>query len=137
MTDGRFRVLHVDDDPVFVDLAALMLERESSELTVTTETCPRDALDRVAREQVDAVISDFDMLEMNGLEFLEEFRRIDPNTPFILYTGKGSEEIASKAISAGVTDYVQKGRGQEQYTVLANRVTNAISRNRAEKEATR
>lgn len=51
----------------------------------------------------------------------------------ILFTGKGSEEIASEAITAGVTEYLQKGGGTEQYQVLANRIQNAVEHHRAER----
>ncbi len=57
----------------------------------------------------------------DGIEFLESVRAIDEKLPFILFTGKGSEEVASEAISAGVTDYLQKHQGTDQYTMLANR----------------
>lgn len=62
----------------------------------------------------------------NGIEFLETDREEYPNLPFILYTGKGSEEVASDAISAGATDYLQKGSGTDQYQLLANRTPNAV-----------
>ena len=55
----------------------------------------------------------------------------------MLFTGKGSEEIASDAISAGVTDYLQKESGTDQYAILANRITNAVSARRATTEADR
>ncbi len=51
----------------------------------------------------------------DGIEFLEAVREGHRDLPFILYTGKGSEEVASDAISAGVTDYLQKGSGTDQY----------------------
>lgn len=70
------------------------------------------------------------MPEMDGLAFLTAVRREDVDVPFILFTGQGSEEIAGDAITAGVTDYLQKG-GPSQYTVLANRVRNAVERYRA------
>jgi signal transduction histidine kinase len=50
--------------------------------------------------------------------------------PFILFTNKGSADIASEAIEAGVTDYLRKGGGPEQYEVLANRITNAVQQER-------
>jgi len=73
------------------------------------------------------------MPRTDGLEFLEAVRADYPDLPFILFTGKGSEEIASEAISSGVTDYLQKGAGTNRYTVLANRVENATCRYHAEK----
>jgi DNA-binding NtrC family response regulator len=51
---------------------------------------------------------------VDGLEFLASVREEYPDLPFILFTGKGSEEIASEAISRGVTDYLQKETGTDQ-----------------------
>ncbi|MGA9402579.1 PAS domain-containing protein, partial [Haladaptatus sp.] len=65
---------------------------------------------------------------------LEAVRIRLPELPFILFTGKGSEEIASEAISAGVTEYLQKG-GPDGYAVLANRIENVVHRYHAEREA--
>ncbi len=77
------------------------------------------------------------MPNQNGIEFLHAVRDDYPDLPFILFTGKGSEEVASKAISAGVTDYLQKEAGTDQYTVLANRIRNAVDRARAQSEQQR
>lgn len=63
---------------------------------------------------------------INGIEYLEAVREDYPNLPFILYTGEGSEAVASEAISAGVTEYLQKESGTSHYEVLANRIRNAV-----------
>ncbi|MFC7198111.1 PAS domain S-box protein [Halospeciosus flavus] len=120
-------VLHIDDDSSFADLVATFLEREHEAFTVHTETDPRDALAvlETSERSVDCVVCDYDMPGLDGLDVLERVRDTHPDLPFILYTGKGSEEIASEAISAGVTDYLQKTGGTEQYSVLANRILNA------------
>lgn len=55
--------------------------------------------------------------------------------PFTLFTGKGSEEIASVAIIAGVSDFLQKGAGNSRYTNLANRIANLVEQYRARKTA--
>lgn len=130
----RIRVLHVDDEPDFVDLSASYLERENSRLTVETATSPDDGLDQLS-DELDCIISDYDMPGMNGIEFLEAVRTEYPDLPFILFTGKGSESVAGDAISAGITDYLQKETGVEQYTVLANRAQNAVSQYRAQRRA--
>lgn len=121
-------ILHIDDDPSFADLVALFLERQHDAFTVHTETDPRDALSLLEESDtaVDCIVSDYDMPGLDGLELLERVRDTRPDLPFILFTGKGSEEIASDAITAGVTDYLQKAGGTEQYSVLANRVRNAV-----------
>ena len=127
-------VLHVDDDPAFLDLASRMLDRTDERIDVTTETDPRVALDRLASSAIDCVVSDYDMPQMNGLEFLRHVREDHPKLPFVLFTGKGSEEIASEAISAGVTDYLQKGPREDQYALLSNRIVNSVERHAAERE---
>ncbi|USZ68120.1 PAS domain S-box protein [Halorussus salilacus] len=133
---NAIRVLLVDDDATVADLTATYLERTSERLTTVVETNTDDALDRVTGdERVDCVVSDYEMPGTDGLAFLDEVRAVAPDLPFVLFTGKGSEEIASEAISAGVTDYLQKGTGTDQYEVLANRVQNAVAQFRAEKEA--
>ncbi|WP_256288934.1 hybrid sensor histidine kinase/response regulator [Halobellus inordinatus] len=127
----EIRILHVDDDSEFVDLTASFLTRQNDTFSVSTSTNPHRALDRIEDGTLDCVVSDYEMPEMSGLELLERVRERDSEVPFILFTGKGSEEIASRAISAGVTDYLQKGMGTDQYAVLANRIENAVEQTRS------
>lgn len=131
---SAIRVLCVDDDPEFADLTATYLERRNGRFAVETATSPDRGLDLIGDHPPDCIVSDYDMPGTNGIEFLRDVREDNPDLPFILYTGKGSEEVASEAISAGVTDYLQKGSGTHQYTVLANRVTNAVAQARAERQ---
>ncbi|SFR50552.1 hybrid sensor histidine kinase/response regulator [Halorubrum sodomense] len=134
-TDGAAsRVLFVDDEPGAADLAATHVERLVDGIETVTRLSPDEALDVVREGRVDCVVSDFDMPGADGLELLESVREIDSGLPFVLFTGKGSEEIASEAISAGVTDYLQKGAGRDRYEMLANSVANALGRRRAERD---
>ncbi len=135
MDPGRetIRVLHVDDDPDFGTLAAMLVEREAdADLTVTTVRSAAEGLSRLADEEVDCIVSDYEMPEMDGLEFLRAVRNRHAELPFILFTGRGSEEVARDAFRAGATDYMQKETGVDQYAVLANRVRNAVSKYRAQ-----
>jgi DNA-binding NtrC family response regulator len=131
------RVLHVDDDPEFADLAAIYLEREGNDFELLTENSPETGLERLEAEPVDCIVSDYDMPHTDGLEFLAAVREEYPELPFILFTGKGSEEIASEAITAGVTGYFQKESGTDQYAVLANRIENAVEQYHANREVKR
>jgi PAS domain S-box-containing protein len=133
----RVRVLHVDDDPGFADLTATYLERADERFEVFTATGAEAGLERLADREIHCVVSDYEMPGTDGLEFLGAVRDRFPDLPFLLFTGKGSEEIASEAISAGVTDYLQKGTGGDQYDLLANRVANAVDRYDTERERRR
>ncbi|EMA22889.1 hybrid sensor histidine kinase/response regulator [Haloarcula amylolytica] len=139
MTDiaGTMRILHVDDEPGFADMTATFLEREDDRLDVQAATSAAAGLEILTDTDIDCVVSDYDMPDRNGIQFLEAVREKYGSLPFILYTGKGSEEIASDAISAGVTDYLQKGSGTDQYAVLANRITNAVESQRVKRERNR
>ena len=131
---GPRRVLLVDDEPGAADLAATHVERLVDGVETVTRTAPADALAVVREQRVDCVVSDYNMPGTDGLELLEAVRSIDPGLPFVLFTGRGSEEIASEAVSAGVTDYLQKGVGRDRYEMLANSVENALDRRRAERD---
>jgi len=131
----QIRVLHVDDEPDFGDMTATFLERENDRLKIETATEANEGLELLASREYDCVVSDYDMPRMDGIEFLESVREEYPDLPFILFTGKGSEEVASEAISKGVTDYLQKESGTGQYELLSNRVVNAVQKHMAEERA--
>ncbi len=131
-------VLQVDDDPDFAEMAAEFVTREDPQFTIEIASSVTAGLDRfVQNGGFDCVISDYEMPGQDGIEFLKTVRERNPDLTFILYTGKGSEEIASEAISAGATDYLQKEDGTDQYAVLANRARNPVKLYRAEHEASR
>lgn len=65
-------ILYVDDEPDFLDLARIYLERIIDQLTVISATSAADGLDRLVREPVDRIVSDYQMPRMDGLEFHEQ-----------------------------------------------------------------
>ncbi|WP_181684694.1 response regulator [Halorhabdus salina] len=130
-------VLCVDDEPDFLALSETVLQRSAERFEIITETDPTAVLDRLSSNPVDCVVSDYDMPHMDGLELLDAIRAEHAELPFILFTGKGSEEVASEAIARGVTDYLQKGGGTERYALLVNRIENAVSQQRRNRELKR
>lgn len=127
-------LLHVDDDRALAELTSDFLRRADDRVSVHIETRASDGFEKLDEREFDAVISDYDMPGQNGIEFLESVRESDADIPFILYTGKGSEEVASAAIAAGVTDYLQKATGADHYELLANSINNAVQAADAETE---
>lgn len=129
--DPRITILLVDDDPALRNLTKTYLEQIISDLLVLEANDGNAALEILETESINCIVSDFDMPAMDGISFLKIVRDHDQDLPFILYTGKGSEEVASNAISAGVSDYMQKSAGQDHYELLAKRIRNHIETHRS------
>lgn len=126
--DDQVRVLFVDDDPSALATTTEYLERQVDDLEMVEETDPTDVLDRLESTDVDCIVSDYKMPGRNGIELLTEVREEYPTLPFIFYTGRGSETVASEAISRDATDYVRKSVDTEDFEVLINRIRTAIDR---------
>ena len=124
---GPIRVLHVDDDTQFTQLTESFLDR-FGEFAVTSRTTYEGAVEVVDAEAFDCVVCDYDLGEYDGLDVLEVVRAANADVPFVLFTAKGSERVASDAIAAGATDYLQKDGGDSsQFELLANRIESAVS----------
>ena len=127
-----YRVLYIDDEPDLLEIGRLFLEMDGT-FSVDTLTSAPAALSRMRTTAYDAIISDYQMPEMDGIVFLKKVRAEFGNLPFILFTGKGREEVVVQAIDNGVDFYVQKGGDPgSQFTELAHKVKSAISRRKAE-----
>ena len=135
--DGPIRVLHVDDDPDLAALTEEALEDIHDGLEIETVHSPTAALDRIENGGYHCIVSDYEMPDLTGIDLLEQVREVHPDLPFILFTGKGSEEVAADALKAGATDYLQKEGGSSQFQVLANRIDNAVERYLAKQETVR
>ncbi len=134
MTSSRrhIRVLYVDDDPDFAETTAAFLERDDDRLTVETAASAARAVALIDEQPPDCVVSDYNMPGRDGLELLEAVRERHPDLPFVLFTGEGSEAVASDAVSAGATDYLRKRSGTDQFELLANRIRNGVDQYRTE-----
>jgi len=124
-------VLCVDDEPGLLKIEKIFLERDK-DLKVTTVTSAIEGLSALSTNSIDAIVSDYQMPEMDGIEFLKRVRSLD-GVPFILFTGKGREEVAIEAINNGVDFYLQKGlEPKSQFTELAHKIKHAVNKRRLE-----
>ncbi|MCX6699858.1 MAG: PAS domain S-box protein [Methanomicrobiales archaeon] len=126
------RVLYVDDEPSLLEIGKLFLEQSEDCSIVTIDSAPA-ALDLLQREHFDAIVSDYQMPGTDGIQFLIEVRAKFGQIPFILFTGKGREEVVIQAINNGVDFYIQKGGGPKaQFSELAHKIRHAVRQRRAE-----
>jgi len=124
--------LYVDDDPDLLELAQIFLER-TGEFRIATSISPEKALINPAIRSYDAIISDYLMPGMDGIAFLKAVREQFGDIPFILFTGKGREEVVIEAINNGADFYVQNGgHPKAQFAELAHKIRQAVRRKQAE-----
>ena len=128
-------ILFVDDERQLLSVLASNLEENIESLDVVTASNATEAVERLESIAIDCVVSDYKMPGSDGLDLLERCRDRDPHIPFILFTSKGSEDIAVEAINADVTDYLQKDLSPEQLAFLSNRIKNAVAEQRAREAA--
>ena len=125
-----FKVMYVDDEPSLLDLGKIFLE-QSGYLQVDTVPTVELALEKLQRETYDGIISDYQMPGKDGLEFLKYIRSHNQDLPFILFTGRGREEIVIEALNSGADFYLQKGgEHKSQFVELEHKIKNAIDRKR-------
>ncbi|GEM_PF-876011 len=131
---GTLRILYVDDEKDLLEIGKLFLE-ESGDFSVTIINSAPAALDLLLAEKFDAIVSDYQMLTMDGIEFLKRVRNSGSIIPFILFTGKGREEVVIQALNEGADFYLQKGgEPRAQFAELINKIRYSIERKKAESD---
>lgn len=135
MSSDKSRVLYVYDEMETAGQIESSPIHNKDEFIVSTATSASEGLDRLANEEYACVVSGYSLPGMNGIQFLKRIREKYPDLPFILYTGKGSEQVASDAIRAGATDYVRQRSGTDHTTLVTNRLQNAVARYRSQQRA--
>jgi PAS domain S-box-containing protein len=131
-TEKKIRVLHVDDELALLKVAKQCLEMQGP-FRVDTASSVRKALAKLEKERYDAVVSDYQMPGKDGLEFLKELRESGNSVPFIMFTGKGREEVAIRALNLGANQYLNKtGETETVYTELAHTIAELAKTKKAE-----
>lgn len=137
--ENSIHLLHVEDAPEFAALTADILEQDER-FTVRTEQDPREAVEWISanHNSIDCIVSDYEMPYMTGIGLLKELNTQCPNRrfPFILFTGKGNEEVAADALNAGASSYVQKS-STDTFEYLKSRIIGDVRAAHAQRDSRR
>jgi PAS domain S-box-containing protein len=124
----------VDDEDFMIEIAKEFLE-SFEDVKVDAVSSAGEAMARLKATRYDGIISDYQMPVKDGLAFLAEVREAYADMPFILFTGRGREEVVIEALNSGATFYLQKGgEPMSQFTELYHKIKEAVEKNRLQKE---
>jgi PAS domain S-box-containing protein len=126
------RVLFVDDEPELLTISRVYLEK-GGEMSVTTAISAVNALQMLGKQKFDAIVSDHIMPGMDGLEFLKTIRKGGDRTPFIIYSGKGREQVILEALNCGADFFMQKGGDAlAQFAEMKHKILLAVKERQTE-----
>ncbi len=106
MNSSLSKILCIDDEPTHLALLSQVLAKERFD--VTGVACAEEGLACCRANRYDAILTDYQMPSLNGIEFLISLKSLDDAPPVVILTGHGSEEIAVKAMKLGAVDYIVK-----------------------------
>ncbi|UUX93338.1 GAF domain-containing protein [Methanoplanus endosymbiosus] len=109
--------------------------KQKYNIPVETKNSPEEALKYLNEKNVDLIVSDYEMPDMNGIEFLKIVKEEYPGIPFIIFTGRGREEVVIEALNYGVEYYIQKGGDpKSQFAELSHKIRTAIEKKKADEK---
>jgi len=100
------KLLLVDDEKGFVNVVAKRMSKRN--IDVTKAYSGTEALQALRKTDFDVAVLDLKMEDMDGIEVLKIFKKIDPDLPVIMLTGHGSEQAAREGVKFGAANYLTK-----------------------------
>ena len=113
------KILVVDDKEMMRDSVSTTLSRKGH--VVAAAANGKAALDKIGKRRFDAVITDLQMPEMDGLELLAEIRALDEQLPVVFMTAYGTVETAVAAMKHGAYDYITKPFSGDELLIAVER----------------
>lgn len=114
-------ILIVDDDPALLEALSEMLQLRMDEIVVDRAESAGVALEWIAKNDYEAIVSDIKMPGMDGLALMAGIRELRPNTPTLLITGHGQHDLAVQALRGGAYDFIQKPIDREYFVASLSR----------------
>ena len=103
---GQIKVLLVDDEEGYVSVLAKRMTKRQVEVIIALSGA--EAIQTLRKKDFDVAVVDLKMEDMDGIEVLKIFKKMDPELPVVMLTGHGSEQAARDGLSLGAFDYLTK-----------------------------
>jgi len=120
----NFQILVVDDEPLIRQSLYEIFRIEGYRVQMAASA--EAALENLAKDRSDIVVTDFKLPKMNGIELLEAIKRDHAQTEVILITGYGSIETAVQAMKKGAFDYITKPINDNEIKMIIGKITEKI-----------
>ncbi|MHA1198696.1 MAG: PAS domain S-box protein [Candidatus Heimdallarchaeaceae archaeon] len=130
----KIQVLHIDDEEDFLYLTKEFIEKMSEgEIQVESLKDSSKVIERITSGEIDVIVCDYLMEDFNGLDLLKTIKEEGFNLPFIIFTGRGREEVVIDALNLGADYYIRKGSdARSQYTELVHQIRTVLRHKKAE-----
>jgi DNA-binding response OmpR family regulator len=102
----KIKLLIVDDEEGYVNVLSKRMTKRDIDVTVALSGS--GGIQALRRQDFDVAVLDLKMEDMDGIEVLKIFKKMDPNLPVIMLTGHGSEKAAKEGVALGAFDYLTK-----------------------------
>jgi len=106
MVRNKLKILILDDEPIVCKRLKPALEKVGYEVDAFTRSF--EAMQQLGQTQYDIIITDLKMEGMDGMRFLQEAKKIAPQTEVIVITGFATMETAKESFQKGVFDFIAK-----------------------------
>ncbi len=124
MTKSPRKILCIDDEPTQLVIFSQVLAQDGFEVMVASSA--EEGLAYCASNHYDAVLTDYQMPSLNGIEFLISLKQFEDAPPVVILTGHGNEEVAVQAMKFGAMDYIVKDERQGYLKLLGITLQQAI-----------
>ena len=111
-------ILLVDDDATLLQMLPELIRSRMPKVKVVSEISAQNAVSRIQIMKYDAIVSDFSMPDVNGLALLDEVKKAQPLTPFVLMTGVADESFRATAKAAGAQAVLQKPFHPDDFMIV-------------------
>ena len=115
-----YNILVIDDKATQRDVLNGYLKKKGYK--IFSSSSGQEGIDIVKNNPIDIILSDFKMPDLNGIEVLEQIKKINPEISFVIVTAYGTVENAVKAMRLGAFDYISKPVDLDELDLMIDRI---------------